>query len=169
LLKGDRPNHILPFFQQVGILRAAENTQQVVQAPGTTCCRGEEHHFRNQHIPVLSLFTLVTGIDRNVLGFHAGQRDVVQVQEDRHQQCDRRQQPQDQANCHRKLTKQNQVSILEPVGFYHFSDQTTICRYRMIIRQSQGPIDHLSIDKSSEWFMEEALQPPQTDADTQDG
>ena len=59
------PQHRL--FQQIGILCAAENTQQVVKAPGAASGCGEKHHFGDQHVPVLSLFTQVAGIYRDVV------------------------------------------------------------------------------------------------------
>jgi hypothetical protein len=73
-------------FQRAEILCAAENTQQVVQAPGAVSGRGKQHCFPYQHVPVLSLLALVAGIDRNVFGLYTCQGDVIQVQEYHHQQ-----------------------------------------------------------------------------------
>ena len=64
-------------FQSPEILCAAENTQQVVQAPGAASGCGEKHHFGDQHVPVLSLLALVAGIDRDVFGLYTCQGDVI--------------------------------------------------------------------------------------------
>ena len=73
-------------FQQPEILCAAENAQQVIQAPGAAGGRGEEHHFGDQHVPVLPLLALVAGIDRDVFGLYTCQGNVIQVQKYRHHQ-----------------------------------------------------------------------------------
>ncbi len=73
-------------FQSPEILCAAENTQQVVKAPSAASSCGEQHHFGDQHVPVLSLLALVAGIDRDVFGLYTCQGDVIQVQKYRHHQ-----------------------------------------------------------------------------------
>jgi hypothetical protein len=54
-------------------LSCAEYTQQMIQAPCAASRVGEEHHFRDQHIPILALFALVAGIDRNVFWLYTCQ------------------------------------------------------------------------------------------------
>jgi hypothetical protein len=64
-------------FQRAEILCAAENTQQVVKAPGAASGCGEQHLFGDQYVPVLSLFALVAGIDRNVFGHYTCQGNEI--------------------------------------------------------------------------------------------
>ena len=53
-------------------LGAAENTQQMVQAPGAAGRGGQQHHFCDQHVPVLALLTLVASVNGDVLGLDTG-------------------------------------------------------------------------------------------------
>ena len=72
-------------------LYSAEDAKHIIYAPGATRRSEEKYHLGEDHIIVLSLLTLIAGVDRFIFGFNPRQGNIIQIQENCNQQGDGRQ------------------------------------------------------------------------------